>query len=102
SSPGNAVAIDAQGDIYFADTVNNRVREVSAASGIIQTVAGTGAAGFSGDGGPATAAQLYRPLTVALDAGGDLYIGDRGTCVREVDAATGIITTVAGSVLSGH
>jgi uncharacterized protein (TIGR03437 family) len=89
------VAVDSAGNLYISDTVNNRIRKVTAA-GVITTVAGTGEAGFSGDGGPATAARLSQPGGVATDAGGNLYIadGDNGR-IRKVTPA-GIITTVAG------
>jgi len=94
------VALDAAGNLYITDRFNNRVRKVSAA-GIITTVAGNSVAGFSGDNGPATGAQLRAPFGVAVDAGGNLYIGDDGNNrVRKVSAA-GIITTVAGNGLAG-
>ncbi len=89
------VAVDRWGNFYLADTDNHRVRKVSAA-GIISTVAGTGAAGFSGDGGPATAAQLNLPYGLATDTAGSLYIADLGNSrVRRV-AADGTISTYAG------
>jgi uncharacterized protein (TIGR03437 family) len=89
------VAVDASGNVYIADELNDRIRKVSP-SGIITTVAGTGAAGFSGDGGPATQAQLHFPLNVAVDASGNLYIADLfNNRVRKVSPA-GIIVTFAG------
>ncbi|GAB4088472.1 hypothetical protein GCM10028785_11410 [Hydrogenophaga soli] len=91
------VARDAQGNLYIADTYGNRVRKVDAASGLISTVAGTGTQGSSGDGGAATAAALNRPQGLALDAAGNLYIADGGVRVRKVSAASGIISTVAGT-----
>ncbi|HUP02673.1 MAG TPA: BACON domain-containing carbohydrate-binding protein [Bryobacteraceae bacterium] len=95
NAPGG-VARDSAGNTYIADTNDNRVRKVSAA-GTITTVAGTGAPGYSGDGGPAAAAQLSTPIGVALDAGGNLYIADSGNYrVRKVDSS-GNITTFAGS-----
>ena len=95
------VAVDASGNLYIADSSNHRVRKVSA-SGIITTVAGTGSSGYSGDGGPATSAQLDYPYGVAVDAGGNLYIADTyNHCVRKVSAA-GIITTVAGNGSPGY
>ncbi len=69
------IAVDVNGNIYIADTYNNVVRKVTS-SGIITTIAGTGTAGFSGDGGPATAAELNYPFKLALDAIGNLYIAD--------------------------
>ena len=95
------VAVDGAGNLYIADTWNNRIRKVDAA-GAISTVAGDGTEGFGGDGGPATAAQLYRPSGVAVDGAGNLYIADRGNSrIRKVDAA-GVITTVAGDGTSGY
>lgn len=92
----SAVDVDGNGDLYIADTENNRIRKVDAATGIITTVAGTGSEGFSGDGGPATAARV-KPTGVALDGAGGMYIADTGANrVRFVDAGTGIITTFAG------
>ena len=94
------VAVDAAGNLYIADFDNNRIRRVDT-SGTITTVAGDGSAGFSGDGGPATAAQLDRPSGVALDARGSLYIADHDNHrVRKVDTA-GIITTFAGTGVQG-
>jgi sugar lactone lactonase YvrE/Tol biopolymer transport system component len=92
------VAVDASGDLYIADTRNQRIRKVSS-DGTITTVAGNGIRGFSGDGGPATAAELSDPQGVAIDAAGDLYIADNGR-VREV-SPSGTITTVAGGGNSG-
>ena len=90
------VAVDGAGNLYIADSSNNRIRKVDAA-GVISTVAGNGGEGYSGDGGPATAAQLNSPTGVAPDGSGNLYIADRDNHrIRKVDAA-GVITTVAGS-----
>ena len=92
------VALDGAGNVYIADTGNNAIREISAATGIISTIAGTGAQGASGDGGPATAATLNQPMGVTVDAGGNLYIADTANHrIRRVDPATGIISTIAGS-----
>ena len=90
------VAADAAGNLFIADTFNNRIRKVSA-NGIITTVAGTGARGFGGDGGPATAAQLNYPQGVAVDAAGSLFIADTGNMVVRKVSASGILTTVAGT-----
>lgn len=93
----SGVAVDGAGNVVFADTNNQRVREIVAASGIITTIAGNGAVGYSGDGGAATAASLDYPQAVAVDAAGDVYIADTdNNAVREVLASTGQIVTVAG------
>ncbi len=90
------VATDAGGNLYIADTSNNRIRKVDTASGIITTVAGNGAGTFAGDGGPAASASLFAPVSIALDAAGNLYIADGGNKrVRKV--ASGVISTIAGN-----
>jgi sugar lactone lactonase YvrE len=94
------LAVDAAGNLYIADTGNGRIRKVDT-NGIITTVAGNGASGYDGDGGPATATALTFPMGVAVDGGGDVFVSDRGNClVRRVDAATGSIHVVAGIPLS--
>ncbi|HTB10689.1 MAG TPA: Ig-like domain-containing protein [Bryobacteraceae bacterium] len=92
------VAEDAAGNIYFADEQDNRVRRVDT-SGIISTIAGTGVAGFSGDGGQATQAMFNGPEGIRLDAkGANLYIADyQNHRVRMLVLATGVVTTVAGN-----
>lgn len=91
------VNFDAAGNLYIADTPNERVRKVDTA-GVITTIAGNGAAGFSGDGGPATAAAFYNPVRTIADNAGNVYVADQSNHrVRRIDAATGIITTVAGN-----
>jgi sugar lactone lactonase YvrE len=90
------LALDAQGNLFFADRDNYRVRKVDR-NGIITTVAGNGQVGFSGDGGPAIAARLERPSGVAVDAQGNLYINDEGNLrIRKV-TPSGTITTFAGT-----
>ena len=92
------VAVDSKNNVYFADYNNEVVREVST-TGIITTIAGIGGiAGYGGDGGPATNALLYNPTGVAVDPAGNVFISDYNNCrVREINGATGIITTVAGN-----
>jgi streptogramin lyase len=91
------VALDAAGNLFIADSENHRIRRISAATGTISTVAGTGIPGFTGDGGPATAARLRRPTGVALDAAGNLLIADsQNNRIRRVSASTGTISTIAG------
>ena len=93
------VAIDAAGNIYIADAGNGVIRVVTKSTGIITTVAGTvGYFGYTGDGGPATAAKLGNPSDVAIDTAGNIYIADPDNYViRKVTKSTGIITTVAGT-----
>jgi hypothetical protein len=96
-----ALAIDSNGNLYIADTNNSRIREISA--GLISTVAGNGQQTYSGDGGPAIAAGLDSPNGVAVDAAFNLYIGDtHNQRIRMVAAATGIITTLAGTGVKGY
>jgi hypothetical protein len=102
------MALDAGGNLFIADTFDNEVRRVDAATGVITTVAGDGAPcpgatspgapiAPCGNGGPATSAQLRSPQSVAFDPAGNLYIADAGDVeVRKVDISTGIISTVAG------
>ena len=93
-NPVNGVAVDLAGNLYFSDTLNNRIRKVS--GGTISTVAGNGNQGYSGDGGLATSASLFDPVGLALDSAGNLYIADSGNnVIRKVSGRT--IETVAGS-----
>jgi len=93
-----SMAADSSGNIFIADTDNNAIREVSAATHTISTVAGTGLPGYFGDGGPATQAMLSNPTAVALDASGNIFIADWGNCVvRKITLSTGNISTVAGT-----
>ncbi len=94
SSLASAVVVDGSGNLFVAD--GSRVRKVSAGTGTITTVVGTGSEGYSGDGGPAISAQLGWVTSLAFDGSGDLYLGDLQR-IRRVSATTGIITTVAGS-----
>lgn len=96
-----SVAVDESGNLYIADTKNDRVREVAVAGGVITTIAGTGTSGYTGDGGPATSAELNSPQGVAADTSGDVYIADTdNSLVRKVSA--GVITTVAGAGTPGY
>lgn len=93
-----AVTAGADGSIYVVETDGNRVRRIAPDSGLITTVAGSGAYGFAGDGGPAQLANLARPSDVALDGAGNLYIADhQNNCIRVVDHSTGIISRYAGT-----
>jgi hypothetical protein len=94
------VAVDAAGNIYIADTYNSRMRKVTAATGIITTIAGTGLNAFSGDGGLATSASLNYPSGLAL-AGGSICIADEGNNRVRLINASGIISTVAGNGTAG-
>ncbi|MCA1683612.1 MAG: DUF11 domain-containing protein, partial [Actinobacteria bacterium] len=96
-----ALWVDAAGNIYIADTSNNVIRMVDT-EGIITTVAGTGVAGYSGDGGPATEAQLNFPTGVAVDAAGNIYIADDGNNRLRMVDTEGIITTIAGTGEDGY
>jgi sugar lactone lactonase YvrE len=91
------VAVDGAGNLYIADTGNQRVRMVSATTGIITTIAGTGTGGYSGDGGPATSAKLYNPEGLAVDSSGNVYFAEEANnVIRKLTAANGIISTIAG------
>ena len=90
------IALDRQGNIYFTDTDNQRVRKVDR-DGIITTIAGSGDTGYSGDGGPATEAAFEGPWGIAVDGEGNVFISDHQNCVvRKIDR-NGTITTVAGT-----
>jgi RHS repeat-associated protein len=100
--PGG-MRVDASGNLYIADTINDAIRKVTASTGIITTIAGNGTCCYSGDGKAATSAQLYYPSDVALDSNGNIYIADSDNSrIRKVTVATGVITTVAGNGTFGY
>lgn len=95
------IAFDKAGNLYVAEFSGNRVRKIDT-TGKISTVAGTGTSGYSGDGGPATSAQLYFPQSVIADSSGNLFISDQGNnVIRRVDALTQVITTFSNDLNFG-
>lgn len=96
-STPRSIAIDAQSNIYFCDTGNARVRKITAATQIIQTIAGNGTRAYAGDGGLAVNASLSTPTGVAVDAVGNVYISDTDNqCIRTINVTNNRITTIAG------
>jgi hypothetical protein len=96
------IAIDANGNVYFDDYGNNVIRKLTVATNEVTTFAGTGAAGYTGDTGPAAAATLNHPTQLAFDVDYDLYIADAGNNVIRKVTTAGIITTVAGTGVAGY
>ena len=97
-----AIVLDANGNLFIADTANHRIRKIDAATQIISTIAGTGTPGFSGDNGPAAAAQLRDPGAIAIDPAGNLYIADSSNNrIRKIDVTTQTISTIAGTGAPG-
>jgi len=95
------LSIDNEGNLFLCDVENHNVRKVNSA-GIISTIAGNGTAGYSGDGGPATNAQLHNPNKATVDNYGDIIISDPvNNAIRKVNATTGVISTIAGG-LAGY
>jgi cysteine-rich repeat protein len=93
----SGIAFDPRGDLYIADTSNHRVRHVTASSGMIETIAGTGSMGFAGDGGPARDALLNSPSALVVDQDGAVYVADRDNGrIRRIDPVNAKITTFAG------
>lgn len=97
-SAPHEIRFDAEGSLYIVSRDSHSVRRIDSRSGLVSTVVGTGEAGFSGDGGPASAAQLRQPHSIAFDANGDLLICDIGNSrLRRVDMTSGIINTLSGT-----
>jgi hypothetical protein len=94
------IALDTAGNLYIADNGNARIRKVSAA-GAISTIAGTGRPGFSGDNGPATAAQIASVAGLGVDAAGNVYVADAGNARIRRITARGVISTIAGAGTTG-
>ena len=96
-------AFDINGNLYICDGRNHTVRRIDKVTQLITTVAGTGEAGYSGDGGPATQATVNNRYSLTVDTNDDIYIVDRyNAAIRKVDSATGIISTVAGTGEPGY
>ncbi len=96
------LALNAAGDLFIVDGNNHAIRKVTFSTGIITTVAGTGTAGFTGDGIPATTSQLYYPEAVAIDNSGNLFIADKGNNRIRMVSASGTISTFAGGPTAGY
>jgi PKD repeat protein len=96
------LGLDTQGNLYFTDQANDRIRKIDAVSGIITTIAGIGSPVNSGDGGPALAAGVNHPYGIAIDLNNNIYFSAyTGNIVRRIDGVTGIVTTIAGNGVSG-
>ncbi len=96
------VALDLAGNKFIGDSYNNRIRKVDI-TGIISTVAGNGVSGYTGDGGPATAAEIFDPTSMRTDVSGNIYWGELGNAViRKVDLLSGNISTIAGTPYGGY
>ncbi|MBB5345314.1 NHL domain-containing protein [Tunturibacter empetritectus] len=97
-----ALAIDASGNLYLADTANHRIRRIDATTGLITTIAGTGTQGYTGDGALALSAAIDSPTGIAIDASNNLYLADtHNHRIRKITSSTGLITTIAGTGLPG-
>ncbi|MEK7764635.1 MAG: hypothetical protein AAB368_00220, partial [bacterium] len=97
------VAVDGQGNAFVADLWNHRIRKIAAGTGVISTVAGTGAQGLDPDGTPAISSRLNQPWGVAVDGAGNVFIADQmNQRVCRVDGVTGLLTTVAGTGVPGY
>ncbi len=97
----SGIAVDSAGNVIFSDTVNHRIRKITP-GGAISTIAGTGAGGFSGDGGPATAAKIKSPHGISIDDADNIYIADTDSSAIRKFTDGGTITTVAGTGQSGY
>ena len=95
------LAVDHLGNVYVADDVNHSIRKINA-SGVVTTIAGNGVAGYTGDGGPASGAQINTPEDVVLDGAGNMLIADYGNHVIRMINSSGIITTIAGTGGTGY
>ncbi|MDI9319194.1 MAG: T9SS type A sorting domain-containing protein [Phycisphaerales bacterium] len=96
------VAVDNSGNVYFSDQYNQRIRKITASTGNISTIAGTGAYSYSGDGGAATSATFQNPAGIRVDASGNIFIADLfNHVIRKITASTGAISTVAGTGTAG-
>ncbi|MFM2152595.1 MAG: hypothetical protein RL199_1030 [Pseudomonadota bacterium] len=101
--PSGGLALGPDGKLYLADSLNHRIRRLDLAADRIDTIAGTGLAGFGGDDGPALEAQLSNPRDLEFGPDGRLYIADTDNHrVRSIDIATGVIATVAGTGIEGN
>ena len=96
------VTIDSTGNIYFADASNHQILKMDRATGLLTVIAGTGMAGYTGDGGQATLATLNHPVSLAFSPAGELYFSDsNNSVIRKINLSTGIISTVVGSGVRG-
>jgi len=101
-SPKN-ICIDAAGNLYVVSTATNQIKRIDAVTNIITTVAGTGSAGFSGDGGPAISATFNGILGICISSAGNIFLSDSGNSrIREIAAGTGIVTTIAGTGVASY
>lgn len=99
----SAVHVDGVGNIYISDFGNQRIRVIDGVTGVINTIAGTGFPGYSGDGGPATSADLNNPFDIEVDTAGHVYVSDNSNnVIRRIDNTTGIISTFAGTGVVGY